>query len=69
MIPMFQEYDVVLLKQTTSTVSIPQGTRGTVLIVYPDNPPAYEVEFLDEAGNSLGTHTVRETDLKLVDDR
>lgn len=52
---MLQEYDIVFLKQTTPAVPLAKGTKGTILIVYRDSPPAYEVEFVDDAGGSLGT--------------
>ncbi len=60
---MFQEYDVVRLRETSDTVTLPAGTKGTVLMIYPDTKNAYEVEFVDDAGNSLGTFSVSETDL------
>ena len=62
---MLREYDVVSLKRTTPEVPLSVGTTGTILLVYPDDPPAFEVEFIDGGGNSLGTYTVRETDLDL----
>ena len=65
---MLKEYDVVLLKQSIPEVPLPSGTRGAILMVYHDNPPAYEVEFVDDFGNSLGVHTVREVDLSLICD-
>jgi hypothetical protein len=66
---MLQEYDVVLLKHPTPTIPLPAGTKGAVLIVYSASPPAYEVEFIDNAGVSLGTFTAQETDLELVETR
>lgn len=62
---MLKEYDVVRLQSATSVVSVPVGTRGTILIVYNDTPPAYEVEFVDDLGGSLGTFTMKESDLSL----
>ena len=62
---MLSEYDVVRLRSSTSAVSIPVGTRGTILIVYDDSPIAYEVEFVDDLGSSLGTFTLQEDDLAL----
>jgi uncharacterized protein DUF4926 len=61
-----QEYDVVTLKYATPTIPISPGTRGVVLILYPAHPPAYEVEFVDSKGESLGTYTVDEAQLELV---
>ena len=60
---MLSEYDVVRLRSSTSAVNVPVGSRGTVLIVYDDTPPAYEVEFVDDLGSSLGTFTLQESDL------
>ena len=62
---MFSEYDVVRLRSASNAPGVPLGTRGTVLIIYPATPPAYEVEFMDEAGNSYETFTMQESDLEL----
>lgn len=46
---------------------VPVGTRGTVLMVFSDvDPPFYEVEFMDQDGESFGTYTVAEVDLRRV---
>lgn len=60
---MFQEYAVVRLKNALSSVPLPVGTKGAVLIVHTSDPPAYEVEFVDHRGESLGTYTIRDEDL------
>ena len=62
---MLSEYDVVRLRTTADAPAVPAGSRGTILIVYPDAPPAYEVEFIDKAGNSLGTFTMKESNLEI----
>ena len=63
---MFSEYDVVrLLSASANAPGIPAGTSGTVLLIHPAMPPAYEVEFLDKAGESLGWFTMQESDLEL----
>jgi len=64
---MFQEYDVVVLKTNIPEISVPVATRGTVLIVYSSPLKAYEVEFFDKAGDSLGTFTIEEVNLDLVE--
>lgn len=64
---MFQEYEVVRLRRALEDAPVPPGTQGVVLLVYNDDPPAYEVEFLDADGASFGTFTVRENDLDLVE--
>lgn len=61
---MFNEYDVVKSNKELSA-KVPKGTLGAILIVYEANPPAYEVEFVDEAGNSLDVLTVLGADIYL----
>jgi len=63
---MIEEYAIVCLKRVVPTIPLPVGTIGTILIVHPCNPPAYEVEFVDGAGKSVGTYTVDEADLEEV---
>lgn len=63
---MLQEYAVVRLKRAVDSVPVQPGTTGAVLIVYDSDPAAYEVEFVDETGESLGTHTVLEANLEQV---
>lgn len=63
---MMEEYAVVRLKRIVPTIPLPVGTTGTILIVYPCSPPAYEVEFDTDAGRSLGTYTVDGVDLEEV---
>ena len=62
---MFSKYDVVRLLSASDAPGVPVGTSGTVLLVHPATPPAYEVEFVDEAGESLGWFTMQESDLEL----
>lgn len=62
---MLSEYDVVRLRSANAMVNIPVGSRGTVLMIYPDTLPAYEVEFVDDSGGSLGTFTIPEKDLQI----
>ena len=63
---MLKEYAVVRLKQADARIPVPEGTKGTVLIVHAFNPPAYEVEFVDDVGKSLGTYTVEESNLEEI---
>ena len=59
---MLNEYEVIKsVKQLSANV--PKETIGTILIVYDTNPIAYEVEFVDDLGNSLDILTVFETDI------
>jgi hypothetical protein len=59
---MFKEYDVIKLKKPLPSKNLPVGARGTILIVYndPNLPRAYEVEFLDEKGDTLAVTTLQE---------
>jgi hypothetical protein len=63
----FKEYDVVALKREVPGIPLPVSTSGTVLMIYPDSPMHYEVEFSDGEGNFYpGTYTVSEDDLTLI---
>ena len=62
---MFEEYDVIRLRSRTSTIPLPPETKGTILLIHAATPPAYEVEFVDDAGESLGTFTAHDEDLAL----
>ena len=52
---MFKEYDVVIANKALSG-SVYKGASGTVLICYPNDD--YEVEFMEENGESLAVLTV-----------
>ena len=54
---MFKLYDIFRLKKKIEDEDIPVGSTGTVLMIYEDNPPAYEVEFVDENGRNIGNST------------
>ena len=49
-------YDVVIALQDLDNV--PKGSKGTILMVFKDGE-AYEVEFMDNEGNSLNIITVK----------
>jgi hypothetical protein len=60
---MFNEYDTFVLVKPLADVTIPVGSRGTVLMVFPGVANAYEVEFPDSKGGNLGksiTYTITE---------
>ena len=65
---MFSLYEIVKLKSQKAE-NLPIGSRGTILIIYnePALPPAYEVEFLDELGNTLAILTLKEEDIEVAD--
>ena len=58
---MFDEYQVVRLKH--SVQGIPAGTLGAVVMVYPGQPPGYEVEFCNGDGVTLAVITLHDEEL------
>jgi hypothetical protein len=61
----FKEYDVVRLTRPVPENGLPAGARGAVLMVFADPPPpSYEVEFLDEAGDTIALLTLTEDVLR-----
>ncbi len=65
---MFSLYEVVKLKIQKAS-NLPIGTQGTILIIYnePTLPLAYEVEFLDDLGNTLAIMTLKEQEIEKTD--
>ncbi len=63
---MINEIDVVELTKNIPSSNLYAKTRGTVVLVYPGNPPAYEVEFADEEGVTLAVLTLSANDIKKV---
>jgi hypothetical protein len=57
----FEMYDVVMAIQDLENV--PQGSTGTVLMVFEDGV-AYEVEFMDNEGNTLNIITVKDSEIE-----
>ena len=62
---MFEEYDVVRANKRLN-INIDKGEEGTVLMVFEGENNEYEVEFVDEQGNTLDVLTVGESDLEIV---
>jgi len=63
---MFEEYEVVRLVGDLAAKGLKAGTRGTIVMVYPVDPPEYEVEFMDEDGKTLALETVGEKQIAKV---
>ena len=61
---MLEEYTIVRLKQPVPLVPVPLGTKGTVLLIPLSRHPAYEVEFIDDRGQSVGVYTMQEEGLE-----
>lgn len=60
---MFNEYDVVLAKIKLSD-KVPAGCKGAVLMCFEKDD--YEVEFVDDAGESLEVMTVAGENLQSI---
>lgn len=61
-----QLYDTIVLKESHEDMGVPVGSRGVILIVYDEPSKAYEVEFVDCEGGSLGTFLVLENQIELL---
>ncbi len=61
---MFEEYDVVRLVSDLKSKGLKAGTRGAIVMVYPSDPPEYEVEFVDEEGSTLAVETVKNNQIE-----
>ena len=59
---MIRENDVVSAARDLND-KVPLGSKGTVLMVYPDFPNVFEVEFFDELYETLDVLTVEGKDL------
>lgn len=64
---MIEELDVVTLTHDISEHSLPKGSRGAVVHCYTDEQ-AFEVEFIDEAGETLALLTLNRADIQLAKD-
>jgi len=60
-----QEYDVVRLRRPSPEHQLAEGAVGAIVLVFED-PRAYEVEFCDNDGVTLGLVTLNEDDLEKV---
>lgn len=65
------EHDVVRLLKPLPTHDVPVGSTGTVVFDHTKfadsaEPPAYEVEFTDDVGNTLAVLTVPEDHLEVA---
>lgn len=63
---MFREYDVVKLKKDLPAEKLKAGTIGAIVMVYPEKPQAYEVEFVDEEGGTSALLTLSEKEIEII---
>ncbi len=61
---MMKEFDSVILDRDMPEHGLKKGDHGAVVHCYPDGK-AYEVEFFDEAGSTIGVFTITEADVHL----
>lgn len=71
---MIEYLSAIRLKKPLHGTDIPIGSTGIVVMVYHD-PPGYEVEFMDDEGDTLQdpktkafTFTVYDGDIELLND-
>lgn len=62
---MIKEYDVVKATKMLSD-SIAMGCRGAVVMVHSKPALGYEVEFVDDNGETLDVLTVYQNDIELL---
>ena len=65
---MIHELDLVSTVEAVAEIDIPAGYLGTVVGVYANNA-AYEVEFLNSAGDTIGVITLASTQVQAVNER
>ncbi len=62
---MIKAYDIVKSAKALGK-RVPKGCKGTVVIVYPDFPTAFEVEFVDDNFETLEILTVSSDEIILA---
>ena len=62
----FRPHDVVALQQSLPEHNLLEGTRGTIVMVYREPTLGYEVEFVDERGETLAVETLNASVLEAV---
>lgn len=60
---MIEEYDVVRAKKDLSGAVL-KGCKGAVVMIYQDPTLGYEVEFVDDEGDTLDVLTVYPDDIE-----
>ena len=62
---MFEIYDYVEAIDALDE-RLRAGTRGAIVMVYPGAAPEFEVEFVNEHGETLSIRTVKESQIRKV---
>lgn len=60
---MLKEHEDVILKNAVAGIPLPVGSRGTIVIVHPVDPPVYLVEFDPLSDDDDGLYDIKESDL------
>jgi hypothetical protein len=63
---MLNIYDYVELVESLES-KLPVGTRGAIVMAYPGQPSEYEVEFVDRHGDTITVRTVKEHQLRKIE--
>ena len=65
---MIHELDLVRTVEAVAEIDIPAGYLGTVVCVYTNNE-AYEVEFFNAAGDTIGVITLAANQVQAISER
>ena len=63
---MFDENDVVQLTKDLPEENLKAGDKGTILMVLSVSPPVYEIEFMNDDGETLAVTTIYNHPLSLI---
>jgi len=59
-------HDVVRVREDLPDLRLRAGDVGTVVLVFTEPAPAFEVEFADDQGRTLATHALLPDQIKTV---
>lgn len=62
---MIKENDVVELLEDKPEFGLKKGDKGTVLMILSASPVVYEIEFMDDEGETLAVETIDGDSVKL----
>jgi hypothetical protein len=62
---MIKENDVVELQEDKPEFGLKKGDKGTVLMILSASPVFYEIEFMDDDGETLAVETINGDSVKL----
>ena len=62
---MIKDYDVVELLEDKPDFKLKKGDKGTILMVLSASPIVYEIEFMDDEGETLAIESIEGDSVKL----